>query len=57
MLWYGMYGMHKALKRDLDGFGSELPQPLSTTGRINTMNTTGTIDTTAGKDYVEAGES
>ena len=42
---YGMVCMHKALKHNLDESGSELPQPLNTTGRINT---------TASRDYVEA---
>ena len=51
---YGMVCMHKALKHNLDGSGSELPQPLNTTGRINTINTTGRINTTASRDYVEA---
>ena len=53
-VWYGTVCMHKALKHDLDGSGSELPQPLNTTGRINTINTTGRINTTASRDYVEA---
>ncbi len=51
---YGMVCLHKALKHNLDGSGSELPQPLNTTGRINIINTTGRINTTANRDYVEA---
>ncbi len=49
-----MYGMHKALKHDLDGSGSELPWPLNIAGRINTIDITVKKNITASRDYVEA---
>ena len=57
MVRYGMACMHKTLKHNLDESGSELPQAFNTTGRIDIINTTGKINTTAPgsrRDYVEA---
>ena len=43
------------MEAQLKGSGTALPQPLNATNRINIMNTTGRINTTASGDHVEAG--